>query len=102
MVACHVVVHAASETLVEEYLFPLLRRRQQLEAVHGKVAELEVLESHRHAGASVDCYFFTAASAMGFRALTKATWPAFAAGVVLAALQTRIIPWITTLCGWRT
>jgi hypothetical protein len=90
MVACRDAVHAASETPVEEYLSPLLRHRQQLEAVLGKVAE--VLESDRYAGASLDDYPLTAASAMGCRALSKATWPAFATGVVPAALQTRLIP----------
>jgi hypothetical protein len=71
MVACRDAVHAASEIPVEEYLFPLLRLRQQLEAVHGKVAE--VLESDRFAGASLDDYTLTTASAMGCRALSKAT-----------------------------
>ncbi len=72
--ACRDAVHAASETPVEEYLFPLLRRRQQLEAVHGEVAE--VLESDRYAGASDD-YPLATVSAMGCRALSNATWPAF-------------------------
>jgi hypothetical protein len=49
MVACCDALHAASENSVEAYLFPMLRRRQQLEAVHGEVAE--VLESDRYAGA---------------------------------------------------
>ncbi len=83
-------VHAASETSVEEYLFPLLRRRQQPETVHGEVAE--VLVSDRYAGASLDDYPLTAASAMGCRALSKVACPSFAVGVVSAALQTQIIP----------
>ncbi len=47
MTACYA---CRFETSVEEFLFSLLRRRQQLEAFHGEVAE--VLESDQCAGAT--------------------------------------------------